>query len=171
MTRIVPAQMLAEALDGFERHFGARYRGLMRAKLGFTRAEEGDDRLIGELLALMAKGAADYTLTFRDLPRADARWLDRFGAVSGEAETWLGRWQARMANEDVAGMDRANPKYVLRNWVAETAIRAVEDRGDIATLDRIFRLLQTPYGEHPEDEEFAASPPASLCGLEVSCSS
>ena len=171
LTRIVPAQMLGEALDGFERHFGARYRGLMRTKLGFTRAEEGDDRLIGELLALMAKGAADYTLTFRDLPRADARWLDRFGAVSGEAETWLGRWQARMANEDVAGTDRANPKYVLRNWVAETAIRAVEDRGDIATLDRIFRLLQAPYGEHPEDEEFAASPPASLCGLEVSCSS
>ena len=71
----------------------------------------------------------------------------------------------------LSGMARVNPKYVLRNWVAETAIRAVQDRGDVATLGRIFRLLQSPYDEHPEDAEFAAPPPPSLCGLEVSCSS
>jgi uncharacterized protein YdiU (UPF0061 family) len=68
-------------------------------------------------------------------------------------------------------MDRVNPKYVLRNWVAETAIRAVEDHGDVATLDRIFRLLQTPHDGHKEDAEFSAPPPDSMCGLEVSCSS
>jgi uncharacterized protein YdiU (UPF0061 family) len=68
-------------------------------------------------------------------------------------------------------MDRVNPKYVLRNWVAETAIRAVEDRGDTTILDRVFHLLQAPYDEHAADAEFAAPPPAALCGLEVSCSS
>ena len=51
------------------------------------------------------------------------------------------------------------------------AIRAVEDRGDVATLYRIFRLLQTPFDELPEEEDFAAPPPAARCGLEVSCSS
>ena len=68
-------------------------------------------------------------------------------------------------------MNAVNPKFVLRNWLAETAIRAVEDEGDVATLDRIFRLVTAPYEEHPEDEMFAAPPPPALCGLEVSCSS
>jgi serine/tyrosine/threonine adenylyltransferase len=180
LSRLVPAQTLLESLDGFERHFGARYRALMRAKLGldlgFAREEEGDDRLIGELLAVMAKGRADYTLTFRGLssevgPDADGAWLNRFGAARGEAEAWLARWRARTAGEDLSGLDRINPKYVLRNWVAETAIRVVEDRGDIVPLDRIFRLLQSPFDAHPDDGEFAAPPPPAMCDLEVSCSS
>ena len=171
LSRLAPAQTLLDALQGFEQHFSARYRTLMRAKLGLVREDEGDDRLIGELLAIMAKGRADFPLTFRELPRADARWLDRFGTARAEAEAWLGQWQARTADEDIAGMDRANPKYVLRNWVAETAIRAVEDRGDVATLDRIFRLLQAPHDEHPDDAQFAEPPPDAMCGLEVSCSS
>ena len=68
-------------------------------------------------------------------------------------------------------MDAANPKYVLRNWVAETAIRAVENRGDVATLDRIFRCATQPFGEHPDCAEYAAPPPPGMCGLSVSCSS
>jgi uncharacterized protein YdiU (UPF0061 family) len=171
LSRLLPAQELLERLEGFERHFATSYRALMRAKLGLRREEEGDDRLIGELLAAMAKGRADYTMTFRQLPRADAAWLDRFGTARTEAEAWLERWRARTQGEDLCALDRVNPKYVLRNWVAETAIRAVEDRDDLAVLDRIFRLLQTPYDEHPQDAEFAAPPPPSLCGLEVSCSS
>ncbi|HKD46863.1 MAG TPA: hypothetical protein VKB67_04210, partial [Rhizomicrobium sp.] len=70
-----------------------------------------------------------------------------------------------------SAMNRVNPKYVLRNWVAETAIRAVEDRGDSAALDRILRLVQSPYDEHPGDEELALPPAPEFCGLSVSCSS
>jgi uncharacterized protein YdiU (UPF0061 family) len=55
--------------------------------------------------------------------------------------------------------------------VAETAIRAVEDKNDITTLDRIFRILQAPYETHDGDEAFAAPPPSEMCDLEVSCSS
>ena len=162
--------------DGFERHFAARYRGLMRAKLGLGRDEEGDDRLAGDLLAVMARSRADYTLTFRGLssevgPRAGEAWLARFGAARVEAQAWLERWRARTVGEDLSGLDRVNPKYVLRNWVAETAIRAVEDRGDLATLDRIFRLLRAPFDDHAGDDAFAAPPPPGMCGLEVSCSS
>ena len=171
LSRLVPAQTLVEELNKFEAWFAAEYRRLMRAKTGLTREEEGDDRLIGELLAAMAKGRADYTLTFRELPRAGEAWLARFGAARPEAESWLTRWRVRTAGEDLSGLDRVNPKYVLRNWVAETAIRAVEDRGDVAMLDRIFRLLQTPFDEHSDDAEFATPPPQAMCGLEVSCSS
>jgi uncharacterized protein YdiU (UPF0061 family) len=175
LSRLVPAQTLVDSLDGFERHFAACYRALMRAKLGLGRDEAGDDRLIGDLLAAMAKGRADYTLTFRALPSLTSgpgeTWLARFGPARAEAQAWLERWRARTAGEDLSGLDKINPKYVLRNWVAETAIRAVEDRGDIATLDRVFRLLRTPFEDHAQDEEFAAPPPPQMCGLEVSCSS
>src|SRR5690348_17920166 len=57
---------LHDALPIYEDHFSVRYRDLMRAKLGLVREEEGDDRLIGKLLALMAQARADYTLSFRD---------------------------------------------------------------------------------------------------------
>jgi uncharacterized protein YdiU (UPF0061 family) len=175
LSRLVPAQTLVEKLDDFERHFAACYRGLMRAKLGLGceggQEEDGDDRLIGELLAVMAKGRADYTLTFRELPRAGDAWLARFGGARGDAETWLSRWRERTRDEDLSGLDRVNPKYVLRNWVAERVIRAVEDRGDTALLDRVFRLLQAPFDAHPDMADFAAPPPPELCGLEVSCSS
>jgi uncharacterized protein YdiU (UPF0061 family) len=171
LSRLVPAQALVEKLDDFERHFAARYRGLMRAKLALGREEDGDDRLIGELLAAMAKGRADYTLTFRELPRAGDSWLKRFGAARDDAEAWLARWRERTRDEDLSGLDCINPKYVLRNWVAERVIRAVEDRGDTALLDRVFGLLQAPFDAHPDLAEFAAPPPPELCGLEVSCSS
>jgi uncharacterized protein YdiU (UPF0061 family) len=171
LSELISTDVLLEKLAGYEEYFGAKYRALMRAKLGFAREEEGDDRMIGELLSLMAMGRADYTLTFRNLTGGNGDWLALFGAMDNKAQEWLLRYRSRMKEEDLSGPDKINPKYVLRNWVAETAIRAVEDKGDTTTLDRIFRILQTPFEKHDGDEAFAAPPPAELCDLEVSCSS
>jgi len=171
LSDLISTDRLLEKLTGYEEYFGAKYRALMRAKLGLTRAEEGDDRLIGDLLALMASARADYTLSFRNLTGQDKEWLALFGEAKVEAQAWLSRYRARTESEDLSGLDRINPGYVLRNWVAETAIRAVEDRGDIATLDRIFKIMQTPFEKHDGDEAFAAPPPLNMCDLEVSCSS
>ena len=142
----------------------------MRAKLGLTREVEGDNQLIGGLLAVMARAKADYTFSFRNL--TGDGWLALFGEKHlPEAKAWLARYRTRTQSEDLTGLDRTNPKYVLRNWVAETAIRAVEDRDDVSVLNRIFKILQTPFEPHDGDEEFAAQPPPELCDLEVSCSS
>jgi uncharacterized protein YdiU (UPF0061 family) len=168
---LIPTDQLLEKLTSYEDHFGAKYRELMRAKLGFVREEEGDDRMIGTLLALMAKARADYILSFRNLTGEDKDWLALFGGMQDEAQAWLARYRARTESEDLSGLDRINPKFVLRNWVAETAIRAVEDRGDIETLDRIFKILQAPFEKHDGGEAFAAPPPPEMCHLEVSCSS
>jgi uncharacterized protein YdiU (UPF0061 family) len=171
LSSLIPTDTLIEKLATFEEHFGGTYHGLMRAKLGLTREVEGDNQLIGGLLALMARTKADYTLSFRNLTGADDDWLALFGAAQNEAQAWLARYRVRTQSEDLSGLDRVNPKFVLRNWVAETAIRAVEDMNDVATLDRIFRILQTPYEPHDGDEAFAAPPPPNMCDLEVSCSS
>jgi serine/tyrosine/threonine adenylyltransferase len=168
---LIATDQLLEKLTSYEEHFGVKYRALMCAKLGLAREEEGDDRLIGDLLALMARARADYTLSFRNLTGEDSEWLALFATAKGEAEAWLSRYRVRTEGEDLSGLDRVNPRYVLRNWVAETAIRAVEDKNDIATLDRIFRVVQAPFEQHDGDEAFAAPPPPEMCHLEVSCSS
>ncbi len=171
LSGIIPTEVLIEKLATFEQHFGGTYHALMRAKLGLTREVEGDNQLIGGLLALMARTRADYALSFRNLTGEDRDWLALFGEANMEAESWLSRYRVRTESEDLSGLDRVNPKYILRNWVAETAIRAVEDRNDIAALDRIFRLVQSPFEKHDGDEAFAAPPPPEMCNLEVSCSS
>ncbi len=68
-------------------------------------------------------------------------------------------------------MNRVNPKYVLRNWVAEEVIQAVRDRGDTGPLEQVFRALQSPYDEHPDAERYSAPPPDWAHHLTVSCSS
>jgi serine/tyrosine/threonine adenylyltransferase len=171
LSSLIDKDKLIGALDTYEAIYRARYRTLMRAKLGLTQEVADDDQLIGDLMKLMAKARADYTLCFRSLSGDDGAWLALFRDAHPDAEAWLSRYRARTEGEDVFGLNRINPKYVLRNWVAETAIRAVEDRGDIVALDRILRLVQCPYQEHDGEEAFAAPPPPQMCGLEVSCSS
>jgi len=169
LSDLISTDQLLQKLASYEQIFGAKYRTLMRAKLGLVREEEGDDKLIGDLLALMATARADYTLSFRHLAGEDAVWLALFGAFDQQARAWLSRYRTRTDGEDLSGLNGINPRTVLRNWVAETAIRAVEDNNDIATLDRIFRTLQAPFEEH--DGGLAAPPPPEMCHLEVSCSS
>jgi len=171
LSDLISTEQLLQKLTSYEETFGAKYRALMRAKLGLVREEEEDDRLIGQLLTLMARARADYTLSFRNLTARDKDWLALFGDENDQAKDWLVRYRERTESEGLAQMDQVNPRFVLRNWVAETAIRAVEDHNDIATLDRIFRILQAPFEKHDGGEAFAAPPPPEMCHLEVSCSS
>ena len=173
LSSLIESDRLVEKLGTYESIFMARFRALMRAKLGLTRNEDGDDDLIRSLLKLMAATKADYTLTFRGLTETNEDWLFLFGPARAEALIWRERYRARMAVESdrSAAINAVNPKYVLRNWVAETAIRAVEDRGDTATLDRILELVQSPFDAHPEDAALALPPAPEFGGLSVSCSS
>ena len=174
LSGLIETKTLIAALDTYESLFRTRYRALMRAKLGLIRDQgRDDDRLIAELLAMMARGHADYTMSFRALSGPDASWLVLFAPVQAEAEAWLARYRARMEGEGDRGaaMASVNPKYVLRNWVAETAIRAVEDHGDAGPLDQILRLVQNPFEAHAGAESFAGPPAPEYSGLCVSCSS
>jgi uncharacterized protein YdiU (UPF0061 family) len=173
LSSLIDSDTLVEKLDSYESIFVTRFRALMRAKVGLARQVEGDDELIRSLLKLMAATRADYSLVFRGLAATDEDWLFLFGLARDEAIRWREAYHARMDGEgDVAAaMNAVNPKYVLRNWVAETAIRAVEDRGDPGPLDRILKLVQSPYVEHAGEDALAQPPGAEFGGLSVSCSS
>jgi uncharacterized protein YdiU (UPF0061 family) len=173
LSSLIDSDTLVAKLNLYESAFVTRFRALMRAKVGLVRQEDGDDDLIRSLLQLMAKARADYSLAFRGLTTTDEDWLFLFGLARDEAVQWRERYRARMDGEGDrrAAMDAVNPKYVLRNWVAETAIRAAQDQGDAGPLDRILKLVQSPYAEHPGEDALAQPPAPEFSGLSVSCSS
>ena len=173
LSSLIGSDQLVEKLDRYEPIFVTRFRALMRTKLGLVGQDEGGDDLIRSLLQLMAKTRADYSQAFRGLTTTDEDWLFLFGLARDQALQWRERYRTRIDGEgDVrAVMDAVNPRYVLRNWVAETAIRAVEDRGDSGPLDRILKLVQSPTAEHSGQDALAQPPASEFSGLSVSCSS
>ena len=67
-------------------------------------------------------------------------------------------------------MKQINPKFILRNYLAQQAIEQAE-AGHYAEINKLMTVLQMPYDEHPEYEHYAALPPDWGKKLEVSCSS
>ena len=92
-------------------------------------------------------------------------------------DAWAGDYAARLRHEqsdDTArrtAMHRTNPKYVLRNYLAHTAIERARDQRDYSEIDRLLRVLADPYAEHPQDADLAAPPPDWGRKLSLSCSS
>lgn len=180
LTPLVPVERLRELLDGFSAHYGEAYGARMRAKLGLREARDDDEALLDALFERMAGCGADYTNTFRRLAefRPGERPAGLLASVADPAgfEDWLGRYGARLraeGSEDrarAAAMLRVNPKIVLRNWLAQRAIEQAEN-GDYAEIDRLLRLLQTPFDEHPEAADCHGEPPDWARTLSLSCSS
>ena len=77
---------------------------------------------------------------------------------------WLQRWHARVQAEArgaavaADAMDRANPKFVLRNWLAQEAIDAAHE-GEFGKVQRLLGVLRRPFDEQPESEDLAQKRP------------
>jgi uncharacterized protein YdiU (UPF0061 family) len=67
-------------------------------------------------------------------------------------------------------MDAVNPKYVLRNYLAQIAIEKAQDK-DFSEIGKLLKVLEKPFDEQPENENYAQLPPDWASELEVSCSS
>jgi hypothetical protein len=68
-------------------------------------------------------------------------------------------------------MDQVNPKYVLRNYLAQNAINAATERRDYTEVAQLLDLLRTPFTEQSDRERYAESPPDWGKRLSISCSS
>ena len=174
---------MAALLEPFKAEFASAMLARFRAKLGLATAQDGDDALADDLLRLMAQDRADHTITWRALGRFstgdgsdNATVRDQF-IDRAAFDAWAQRYRTRLLAEASGDrerrtrMDRMNPKFVLRNHLAETAIQAARD-GDFSETQRLLQVLQAPYDEHPDaPAAYAALPPDWAHQLEVSCSS
>lgn len=173
---------LGAALADYEPLLIEHYSALLRGKLGLTHPEDDDRVLASALLNLMAGNGADFTRTFRALSQlanvsdgGDGRFLDEFADRDGAA-AWLATWRARLGREGSiapqrqAIQQRHNPKYVLRNHLAQIAIEKAQ-AGDFSEVQKLHQLLRRPFDEQPEHEAYAALPPDWAKQLEISCSS
>jgi uncharacterized protein YdiU (UPF0061 family) len=177
---LVPDQeALKAALDTYEPVFTQAFHARMAAKLGLENWTAEDEPLLDDLLRLMHEQAADFTLSFRRLAtavRGEAQpFMDLF-IDRAAAGAWLDRLLARHARdgrsaaERADAMDKVNPIYVLRNYLAEQAIRTARE-GDASEIESLLEALRRPYDERREFARYAGLPPDWAGALEVSCSS
>jgi serine/tyrosine/threonine adenylyltransferase len=172
--REAASERLLAALEPYKAEFAAAMLQGLRAKLGLAAAHDDDAGLAEDLLGLMAEDRADYTITWRRLARVDAA-RDLF-LQREKFDAWARSYRARLALESsddaerAARMLRVNPKYVLRNHLAQRAIERAQ-QGDFAETERLRHLLERPFDEQPANEADAAFPPDWAASLEVSCSS
>jgi uncharacterized protein YdiU (UPF0061 family) len=176
-------EIAQDKLRGYERRFTEHYDRRMGDKLGLIETREEDQGLIEDLLDLMAADRVDFTILFRRLCDFSAEEGADNAAVRDlflrreDFDGWAARYRRRLLREggdDAARgsrMKRVNPKYVLRNYMAEIAIRKAEDECDYSEIDRLMTLLQFPYDEHPTHAHYASHPPDWAGQIAVSCSS
>jgi uncharacterized protein YdiU (UPF0061 family) len=176
------------ALETFKDEFAQAITAQFNAKLGLATVRGGDTALTERLLALLDAQRIDWTIFWRRLsrlrlkaagPNDDAPVRDLF-VDRAAFDAWAIDYRARLAAESsvdeerAARMDRVNPKYVLRNYLAEGAIRKARgDDGarDFGEIARLLDCLRNPYDEQPECEAYAALPPEWAGALHLSCSS
>ena len=171
-----------EALDVYMPEFERQLDVLLHAKFGLAQTRECDRALIDGLFSIMQASHVDFTLLFRRL--ADLRiaepgseeavrdlFIDR-AAFDAWAERYRERLRAEGSDDAArrAAMNRVNPKYILRNYLAQQAIERAQN-GDFGEVNKLLAILEQPYDEQPEHEAYAALPPDWAAHLEVSCSS
>jgi uncharacterized protein YdiU (UPF0061 family) len=172
---LIPAQMREAALAAYAPAYREEFLTLHRAKLGLRDARDDDADLLLDLFRLLEARRVDWTGFWRALSHGDAEALALLGDDEA-SRAWLARYTARAASDPRsdavrrAAMRAVNPKYVLRNWVAQQAIEACE-AGDDSVVRSLLDVLRTPYDDHPEYEAWAQTAPARYAGLSVSCSS
>ncbi len=174
---------LEDALEIYKSTYRDVWRSMMAQKLGLdTRGGDGNDGLVQELLALLSLVETDMTIFYRRLAlvrpndlAADhdvpAALLDAFynpARLTADYRerlcAWLRDYLARVRasgqspEERRDRMNAVNPKYVLRNCLAQLAIDNAE-QGDGSMVSRLLNVLRHPYDEQPEHEEYAARRP------------
>jgi len=182
LTPLIEVDAAKAALQSYQQHFTDHYYQLMAQKIGFEQPNDEVLQLLGDLLDQMQRSQTDYTRLFRGLgevaveaktPHSELRDMflqrERFDRWLSEYRALLRR-DAKPDDERREMMMNNNPKYVLRNYMAQIAIDAAAHQ-DYSQIDQLMHLLQTPFAEHPELAHYAEPPPDWAGNIQVSCSS
>ena len=181
---IEDADSLEAELHEFRTSYEKQWRDMMASKLGFAQYQKGDDTLFERLEALLSSVETDMTIFYRLLASDELR-VETFSNAYYSPETltddyrasmsqWLNDYQQRLASDGVdfeirkAAMNKVNPKYVFRNYLAQQATEKAE-AGDYSMINELLDLYRNPYDEQPEREHFAVKRP-EWARTKVGCS-
>ncbi len=177
-------EAVGEALDQYRQTFQKSWVETIADKLGFQVFEqETDDVLANELLELLTLVETDMTIFFRKLADYDSTkgGDENYSVVShfedayyqpeslaepylGRMSSWLTKYTKRLKKDGVMAekrkeqMNRVNPKYVLRNYMAQLAIDKAE-KGDFSLVNELLELVRHPYEEQHENNKYAEKRP------------
>lgn len=177
---------LQQALTVYNDTFDKQWNAMMADKLGFKQFNpETDNELCKELLALLAEVETDMTIFYRKLAlvnaedstqsKTDEQLLEpvleawyRLDALTADYKSrfagWMRKYITRLQQQSVVQVDRVkqmnavNPKYVLRNYLAQMAIDKAE-LGDYSMVSELLELMRHPYHEQPEKSQYAVKRP------------
>jgi uncharacterized protein YdiU (UPF0061 family) len=175
---------LQAALSRFENQFQNGWNAMMADKIGLAEhSGSEDEELIRELLEVLQLTETDMTIFFRslaDLQINNAQQEDRqliaplldayYDPTDLEADNcaqtaaWIRKYLQRIRRDGIADgerrqrMNSVNPKYVLRNYLAQLAIDRAE-KGDHQMIHELLELLRRPYDDQPGKESYAAKRP------------
>ncbi|CAN5230308.1 YdiU family protein [soil metagenome] len=171
-----------KVLNQYPQIFTAKIGELLREKLGLQTEKETDAELIDELFAILQTNRVDYTLFFRrlaDFNSGENEKNDLLQAMfidPSSFDAWAKNYRLRLISENSVDAKRRrrmlkiNPKYVLRNHIAQNVIEEAQ-KGNYAEVDALLKVLQSPFEEHAGMERFNTLPPPENMRVEVSCSS
>lgn len=180
---LIEVEEAQAALGSYEQILVTNYQQLMLKKIGLQTNDKKSIRLFVDFLAIMQKDQADYSRSFRALSSVTAKdtaqnahFVDMF--IDREAiKKWLNEYQAVLTENNIddtvrkQAMDAVNPKYILRNYMAQIAIKKAEEDKDYSEIENLLMLMHAPYDEHPAFEHYAQQPPDWANEISVSCSS
>jgi uncharacterized protein YdiU (UPF0061 family) len=173
---------LQVALEKFPEIYRTAWLVQFRAKLGLMIEDAGDMSLIESLLKLMHDNRVDFTNTFRALSHYDISGHGKYDSLRDQFlnrdafDSWMQSYRDRLSQEPCSETERqtkmlgVNPKFILRNYLAQIAIEKAQN-DDFSEVKRLLAILQDPYSDQPGMDQYAAPPPAALEQIEVSCSS
>jgi len=154
-------ERLYECLDTYYTAYEHANNRMWSTKLGLEEFVDGDELLVKELTANLQLVETDMTIFFRllsnikepDIHLLSFAFYDQTTIPQEEWNLWLRKWWNRTNGQPKRQvMLASNPKYVLRNWMAQLAIDAAE-KEDYSIAESLHELLKNPYNEQPEHEE------------------
>lgn len=176
----VPREELEAILNEYPALFEKEYIKAARLKLGLQEEEADDFKLFIDIMQTLSFLSIDYTFFWRQLSGyTDYESFSEIWNYYGHREelrNWLKLYDSRLsrerrnATERHAQMKKHNPKYVLKNYIAQEVIEDVE-KGNSDKLKDWLNVLYDPFEEHPDFERYSRPTPPEHKDYEVSCSS
>ncbi|MET1410783.1 protein adenylyltransferase SelO [Roseibium sp. HPY-6] len=170
-------ERVSDELARFPELYKSAWLDGMRAKLGLTGRDDGDEQLAEALLTQLFQHKIDYTLFFRRLSGAATGAREPVTQLFAEQDgisAWLSKWTERLekdsrsTEETAEAMNAVNPVYIPRNHKVEEALVAAED-GDLAPTEKLLEVLGSPFEEKPGLAEFANPAPSEFGPYRTFC--